>query len=194
MGLPARKYDRTYTYGDYKTWSDDERWELIDGVAWNMSPAPSRTHQAISAELVRQLGNYLLGNPCEMYAAPFDVFFPESSTQAEDDVTTVVQPDITVVCDQAKLVEKGCFGAPDLVVEILSPYTSKKDLKEKFDLYERSAVREYWVVDPGGAYVHIYRLDENGTYGEPDILVHEGLATSNVLPGFSFDIAEIFKE
>jgi len=113
-GDPARKTDRRYTYGDYRTWAEDERWELIDGVAWNMSPAPVRRHQGILTEILPQLLPYMEGKSCEVYAAPFDVLLPERPDQDEDEVSTVAQPDISVVCDQAKLTDKGCTGAPSI--------------------------------------------------------------------------------
>lgn len=192
MGLPARKLDRQYTYADYKTWPEDERWELINGVAWNMSPAPSRSHQWLVMELGRQIANFLKGKTCQVYPAPFDVFFPEDPDQPEDDVCTIVQPDLTVICDSKKLTEKGCFGAPDLVVEILSPYTSRKDLDEKFHLYENSGVLEYWVVDLGYGSIQAFRLSEDGCYGDGEVFVREGKLTSKVLDGFLIDLSDLF--
>ena len=149
MGLPARKLDRRYTYGDYRTWPDDERWELIDGVAWNMSPAPSSGHQGLLGELHIQVAPALKGTGCRVYLAPFDVLLPDSAGQNEDDVASVVQPDLTGICDASRITPRGCFGAPDWVVEIISPWTMKKDLNEKFTLYERNHIREYWLIDPG---------------------------------------------
>lgn len=111
------KNDRVYTYGDYKTWPEDERWELIDGTAWNMSPAPNRFHQKYSLKFAQQIINFLEGRPCEVYAAPFDVLLPDRDDQEEDDVVTVVQPDISVICDKKKLTFKGCTGAPDRIIE-----------------------------------------------------------------------------
>ena len=124
--------DRRYTYADYRTWPDDERWELIDGVAWNMSPAPNRRHQGLLGELYVQVVNGVKATACRLYLAPFDVFLPDSADQEEDDVTSVVQPDLTGICDASRLTPRGCFGAPDWVVEIISPWTMKKDLNEKF--------------------------------------------------------------
>lgn len=141
-------------------------WELIDGVAYNMCAAPSRYHQGILTELNRQIGNFLAGRPCKVYVAPFNVLLPDHSGQEEEKVATVVQPDLPVICDMEKLTEKGCTGAPDWIVEILSPYTSKKDFNEKLYLYERHGVREYWIVDPGNKYVHVYQLNEKGKYPE----------------------------
>ncbi len=170
MGLPVRKLDRRYTYADYRTWPDDERWELIDGVAWNMSPAPSPWHQSLLGELYLQVAPSLRGTPCLVFLAPFDVLLPETGNQPEDDVPNVVQPDLTVVCDASRITKRGCFGSPDWVVEILSPWTLKKDLDAKFALYEHHGVREYWVIDPGSRTVHVYRRERSGKYGDPLIL------------------------
>lgn len=126
VGLPARKDDRLYTYGDYRTWSEDERWELIDGVAFDMSPAPSTAHQALSTELAYAIRAFLGRSGCRVFAAPFDVLLPAAPDQPEDEVATVVQPDLAVVCDPSRLRGFGCFGAPDWIIEILSPYTSRR--------------------------------------------------------------------
>jgi Uma2 family endonuclease len=191
MGQALRKTDDHYTYGDYLTWPTEERWELIDGVAWNMSPAPSRAHQSLLGRLHLLFGTWLTGKPCQVYLAPFDVILPADTDQASDEADTVVQPDLSVFCDPARLTEAGARGAPDLVVEILSPWTSKKDLNDKFTLYERHGVREYWVVDPAGS-VQIYRRDADGRYADPDILVKTGTAASHILEGFTVEIADLF--
>ena len=118
----------TYTYGDYLSWPDEERWELIDGIPHSMSPAPSRVHQEISMELARQIANHLIGKNCRVYAAPFDVRLPKGG-EKDEQIETVVQPDLVVVCDESKLDERGCKGPPDLIIEILSPHTAAKDMK-----------------------------------------------------------------
>jgi Uma2 family endonuclease len=156
MGLPARKLDRHYTYRDYRSWPEDERWELVDGVAWNMSAAPGVNHQGLVTELGRQIGNQLSGKPCRVYAAPTDVFLPADLSVDEDDVDTVVQPDILVICDRSRVRPNGIWGPPDWVIEIISPWTAKKDLAEKFAVYERTGVREYWTVDPGARSLVVY--------------------------------------
>jgi Uma2 family endonuclease len=192
MGLPAMKLDRHYTYADYRTWPDDERWELIHGVAWNMSAAPATGHQRISALLLARIHAFLGAGPCEVLAAPVDVFLPADPDQPEDDVDTVVQPDIVVFCDPAKATVRGIRGAPDWVIEILSPYTSRKDMKEKLELYEESGVKEYWILDPGNRYVHVYRLGETG-YGEPAVHVEPAVVESATCEGLSFPLAEVFR-
>jgi len=194
MGLPARKMEKTYTYADYCTWPDDERWELIAGVAWNMSPAPSSYHQLVTGSLFNAIYNQLQNSDCTVIVAPFDVLLPDFAGQEEEEVINVVQPDITVICEPKKITPRGCYGAPDWVIEILSPYTSKKDLREKFDLYEKHGIREYWVVDPGNRYVHVYTLDKNGEYGEPEIFVEQGEIKSTVCEEFSIELNAIFPE
>ena len=143
--MQAARDEKFYTYDDYCTWDDDERWEIIDGAAYAMSPSPLRSHQSISGRLYTQLSNFLRGKTCEVFAAPFDV-----RLCADGDDGTVVQPDILVVCDQSKFDPdgRGVVGAPDLIIEILSPSTARHDLVTKFRLYQREGVREYWTVDP----------------------------------------------
>jgi Uma2 family endonuclease len=195
MGEPARKNDRVYTYGDYKTWPEDERWELIDGTAWNMSPAPNRYHQKLVSQLMRPILNHLEANHCEVYTAPFDVLLPDHPGQEEDEVNTVVQPDISVICDKRKLTEKGCTGAPDWIIEILSAYTSHKDMSIKYELYQRHGVREYWIVDPGNRYVHVYLLDEDGRYPDyPQVYLRDAVIECLVLEGLSIELARVFAE
>jgi Uma2 family endonuclease len=149
MADPARNPDQTWTYADYRTWPDTIRCELIEGLFYDMSPAANRLHQQVSVRIEEQISAFLKGKPCVMYHAPFDVLFPDHPEEREDEVRTVVQPDILVVCDRTRLTDRGCTGAPDWIIGILSPCTSKKDLNDKFNLYERHSVREYWIVAPG---------------------------------------------
>lgn len=193
MADPVRKADRAYTYSDYQNWSDDERWELIDGVAWNMRAAPSRLHQKLSMNLLMHIGPFLAGKDCEVYHAPFDVLLPDLPGQPEEDVITVVQPDISVICDPEKLTSKGCTGAPDLLVEILSPHTAKKDMDIKFHLYERHGVREYWLIDPGNRFIHAHLLNNEGKYPEePAIYLPGSCLASAVLTGLEIELNRIF--
>ena len=191
MGLPVRKMEQHYTYGDYRQWPEDERWELIDGVAYSMG-GPTITHQEISGELFIQLKNYLKGKPCKVYSAPLDVFFPRLKEQREDDVDTVVQPDILVLCDNEKGRERGVWGAPDLVVEILSPSTSRKDQHEKFDLYQRSGVKEYWVIEPKGRWLQQYVMGADGLFGVEITFEGKGVLTSVVLPEFALEVSDLW--
>ncbi|WP_286887425.1 Uma2 family endonuclease [Aneurinibacillus sp. UBA3580] len=166
--------NRRYTYADYLNWTNDERWELVDGVPYAMSPAPSRKHQEVLGELSRQFANYLVGKPCRSYIAPFDVrLFAED--KSDEQIVNVVQPDLTVVCDDSKLDDRGCKGTPDLVVEILSPATGKQDRWLKYKLYERVGVKEYWIVDPLLQTVEVFILDDeryilSGVFGNKDML------------------------
>jgi Uma2 family endonuclease len=193
MGPLAEKKDELFTYGDYLKWDDDERWELIDGVAYNMTPAPSRFHQQVSMEMCTQLATSLRGTDCKVYAAPFDVRLPEGD-ESDDATRTVVQPDISVICDPSKLDDKGCKGSPDLIVEILSPATARKDMKEKFLRYERAGVREYWVVDPVVKMVTVYKLRDGGLYGRPDVYAEEERIKIGILGDLEVDLKPVFSE
>ena len=179
-----------FSYRDYAQWPEDERWELIDGVAWNMGPAPTREHQRVSVELVLQIGNYLHDKPCAIYAAPFDVRLP-TSDEADDPIDTVVQPDIAVICDEHKLDSRGCVGAPDWIIEIISPGSAARDQIDKRKLYETHGVREYWIVHPHDHVVTIYRAKDNA-YGKSEIRATEGQAPVGIFSEFSIDWELIF--
>ena len=185
------KKDR-YTYADYKTWADNERWELINGVAYNMSPAPKREHQKVSFEISRQIGNSLADKSCEAYSAPFDVKLSVLPGAEENDIDIVVQPDILVVCDPDKFDENGCNGAPDWIIEILSPSTSYKDENEKLILYEKYGVKEYWIIQPGAKMVFIYILDEKGNYKKPEVAKKDEVVSSYAVPGGEVDLNKVF--
>jgi len=203
VGLPIKKSDHKFTYVEYSMWPDDERWELIDGIAYNMSPAPTSTHQDISSNLVGELYIFLKNRSCKVFSAPFDIYFPEYPAQDFNSIDSIVQPDISVICDPDKIIEKGCLGAPDLIIEILSPSTAKKDMHEKFHLYEKHGVKEYWIVDPGNKYIRIFHLQtegkdaglyDDGTLVPPaDWREENSIAESVVLDGFKIDTAELFK-
>ena len=193
MGPLARKLDERFTYGDYLTWDDDERWELIDGVPYNMSPAPRVRHQRILGELYRQFANWLLDKPCLVFLAPFDVRLPEAD-ESDDQVETVVQPDLSVICDRTKLDDAGCRGAPDLIVEILSPGTAHKDLKVKFDRYERAGVREYWIVDPAEKTVMVFVRGADRRYGRPEVYGAGGVMHVGIFPDLEIFLEAAFAE
>ena len=193
MGPLALKLEERFTYGDYLTWDDGERWELIDGVPYNMSPAPRARHQRILGELHRQVANWLFGKQCQVFLAPYDVRLPEAD-ENDNLVETVVQPDLLVICDRDKLDEAGCRGAPDLIIEILSPGTAHKDLKVKFDRYERAGVREYWIVDPVGATVQIFTLGPEGKYGRPEAFGTGDQVKVGLFPELEIDLAAVFAE
>jgi Uma2 family endonuclease len=193
MGPLALKLEETFTYGDYLRWDDGERWELIDGVAYNMTPAPARRHQGILTQLAGQFFNYLKDIPCKLYLAPFDVRLPLSD-EADEETTTVVQPDLVVVCDPDKLDDRGCRGAPDLVIEILSPSTIRKDMKVKLDLYERHGVREFWLVNPEYNTVMIFDLGHDNRYGRPRIYTDEDSAPVGIFEDLVIDLKAVFAE
>ncbi len=192
MGMPEP--DRGYfTYDDYLTWPDDERWELIDGRPYAMTPAPSIRHQDISATLVQMLKNFFEGKPCRVYHAPVDVRLPKTN-QADEAVDTVVQPDVLVVCDRAKLDEKGVRGAPDLIIEILSPSTSQRDMGDKLFLYEKHGVRGYIIVDPWGKTCTVRLLAADGRYGHPEIYTEHQSLPIPIFPDCTLDLARVFAE
>ncbi len=184
MANPLPAIPRRYSYADLMNWPADERWELIDGVAYDMTPAPSRDHEEISVALTSQFYQFLKGKSCRVYSAPFDVRLPHP---AEDAMTTstVVQPDITVVREREKLDARGCVGAPTLVVEILSPETETKDRREKFHLYERVGVPEYWIISPFKQTLLVFTRDEQGRYGAPTIYNRTDQVPVSVLPGLT---------
>ena len=184
MPPSALPQDRRYTWTEYQTWSDDERWELIDGVAYNMSPAPSIRHQRVASNFHGVLYRMLAGKTCRPFMAPTDVRLSE---------TDVVQPDILVICDPGKITPSHIEGAPELVVEILSPGISAKDLREKKWLYQRSGVREYIVVDPLEFYVQRFLLSADGRYGEPEVFGPDDVISLVVLEGLTVDLREILE-
>ncbi|AHE97896.1 Uma2 family endonuclease [Thioalkalivibrio paradoxus] len=180
MGL-ARRDSIHHTYGDYLGWPEDVRYELIDGEAFLMAPGPDLEHQDIAGEIFRQLANALDGRNCRPYIAPLDVRLPKAN-EADEQIDTVVQPDVLVVCDPARLDRRGVRGAPDLVVEVQSPSTAAHDHVRKRRVYERAGVKEYWLVHPTDRMVTIYRLAD-GEYGKPEIQELQGETAVAVLPG-----------
>jgi len=158
----------TYTYADYLKWQFDESVELIKGKLYRMSPAPKRKHQDASINLEFALLKYFEDKTCKVYDAPFDVRLPVQNRKNPNQIYTVVQPDICVICDLSKLDEDGCLGAPDWVIEITSPRTAKNDFNEKYNLYEEAGVREYWIVQPKEKAVNVYVL-EDGHYALVDV-------------------------
>ncbi len=183
---------KTYSYADYYKWQFEDRVELINGKVYKMSPGPSYIHQDICGNVYTPIKNFLNGKPCKVLFAPFDVRLPKKGID-DKSIFTVLQPDISVVCDLAKLDRRGCIGAPDIVVEVLSPGNNSKELKRKYDVYEEAGVKEYWVVGPIYQTVTIYILHE-GKYQASRIMTPGDIITSSVLPGFTLDIAEMFKD
>lgn len=191
MGLPAEKLDQKYTYGDYSEWSDGERWEIIKGDAYNMSPAPLRVHQELLMIFSNELYTFFKGKPCKVYSAPFDVRLTRGD-EADNEIDTVVQPDISIICDKSKLDRRGCKGAPDLIVEIVSPGNSSHDMKVKRALYEEFGVKEYWIVLPFEQAVEVYTPDDNGVYKRPDIFGNDEVIKTELFPGLAVDLKKVF--
>ena len=193
MGLPLKKESEKFTYADYLTWPDDERWEIIEGIPYNMAPAPSRKNQRILGKLFNQIENYLEDKDCEVYLASFDVRLTEKY-ETDEETTSVVQPDIVIICDKDKLDDKGCKGAPDLVIEILSPSTAAKDIGEKFNLYERHKVKEYWIVYPNDEIVMVYKLDGKEKYKEAEVFVKDEKIKVGIFEDLIIDLSAVFIE
>ncbi|MHB8893981.1 MAG: Uma2 family endonuclease [Candidatus Geothermincolia bacterium] len=191
MAQVALKRDARYTYADYLQWSNDERWELINGVAYNITPAPSINHQRISRELLVTFATFLKGKKCEVFDAPFDVRLPAPG-ESDETTNTVVQPDLVVVCDPSKLDDRGCKGAPDLVIEILSPDSVARDQKEKFLLYEQAGVLEYWLVHPTDRIVTVFHRGADGAYGRPAVYTPGERIRVGVLPDLEIEVAALF--
>lgn len=180
----------SYTYADYLTWRFEEMVELIKGKLYILSPAPAERHQRLVTNLTIEIGSHFKGKACRVYVAPFDVRLVKTGVD-DGDVSTVVQPDICVICNAHKIDEKGCAGAPDLIVEILSPASSKKDLNEKFNLYEENGVQEYWVVFPDSNVINQYVLTD-GVYEQVATLDRSDTLRSVIFPDLMIDLRQVF--
>ncbi len=183
----------TYSYADYLNWNFKERIELIMGKIFKMSPAPAMKHQRIASRMASQLYTSFKNKPCEVFFAPFDVRLTFKDKKTDKDIETVVQPDICVICDETKLDKRGCLGSPDLVIEILSPGNSKKEMKQKFQVYEASGVREYWLVEPKDCCVFIYTLNEESKYIGHRPMTDDEIMYSHIFPEMKIDLAVIFE-
>ncbi len=185
-------FTKQYTYADYLTWHFDERVELIRGWISRMSPAPLRIHQKIFGKMFNQIANYLATKSCEVYAAPFDVRLTNKRKSVPNkSITSVVQPDLSIICDLEKLDEKGCIGAPDWIIEILSPGNTRKEMKEKFSLYEENGVREYWIVDPVHLMIQVFDL-KNDKFAWRSNYVKEDMIPVGIFDNFSIDTDILF--
>ena len=182
-----------YTYADYLKWTIQERFELIKGKVFKMSPAPTSTHQRVSGFVFNKLYNFLQGRPCEVFSAPFDVRLPKRSKD-DSQITTVLQPDICVVCDPSKIDERGCLGAPDIVVEILSPGNNKKELDNKYEVYEEAEIKEYWIIHPNEKTFFRYILDTEGKFHPQRLLTIGDEVRTELLPGFILNLTALFEE
>jgi Uma2 family endonuclease len=187
-------FSKTYTYADYLLWSFEERLELIKGKIFKMSPAPGGNHQIISVNISGELYHFLKNKSCKVFAAPFDVRLVRDE-KSDKKVKTVVQPDVCVICDLGKLADqRSCLGAPDIVVEILSPGNNAKELKIKYDLYEEFGVKEYWVVYPGEQSLVKYVLNKDGKFiSEGRALTVGDKITTPILPGFELALDDVFR-
>jgi Uma2 family endonuclease len=182
-----------YTYGDYRSWHDELSWELIDGGAFCMSPGPGTAHQSLLTNLIVELGNYFKGKECRVFAAPFDVMLPKGE-EAEDEIDTVVQPDIMILCDKSKLERVGIKGAPDVVFEILSPSTARRDLADKLYLYERAGVREYLIVDPDNRVVTAYRRGDKELFSKRAVYRASGTLEFETFPDLKIPLDAVFAD
>lgn len=179
--------NQLYSYADYLLWKFKERVELFKGKILKMSPAPAPIHQKISGNIHGEMFQYFKGKSCQLFAAPFDVRFPDE----DGNVTSVVQPDLCIICDEAKIDDKGCLGSPDLIIEILSPGNSKKEMKDKFQLYEEAGVLEYWVVHPIEKNILIFILKE-GKYHILPPIVEGDVFSSHLFPDLRLNTQDLF--
>ena len=182
--MPLAKQREPATYQEYLSRPEDERWEIIDGVAYNMVPAPNTRHQTILVNLTLVVGNALRNSMCRLFVAPTDVVLSEEN---------VVEPDVFVVCDPTKMTERCIRGAPDVVFEIISPSSTKKDRLVKRRLYERFGVKEYVLIDPDGPCVERFLLDESGRYGVSEIFDSSQTLTLKSLDGVDIPLGEVFR-
>ncbi|HPN71885.1 MAG TPA: Uma2 family endonuclease [Saprospiraceae bacterium] len=187
---PAEDFGIEYTYADYLKFEFEEMVELIRGKIFRMSPAPKTAHQKVSGNLLGIFWQYLKQRECQVFHAPFDVILPVANRKREK-ATTVVQPDIVVICRPEIIEEAGCFGVPDLIIEILSPHTSKKDLQLKYDVYEEAGVPEYWIVMAELQLIEVFVL-EHGKYQRITTYVKEDQIIPRSLPGLTIHLEEVF--
>ena len=182
--------DRCYTYTDYKEWelAEGERYEIIYGKANAMS-TPNTYHQSILMELSKQIANYLTGKPCKVFPAPFDVRLFYADDESDD---TVVQPDITIICDRKKIGPEGGRGAPDFIAEILSPSNTAIEMQRKFHLYRDAGVREYWVLDPENKTLHVYNFKDNAIF--PRTYKSTDKAKVEIFDDLEIDLEPVFAE
>lgn len=185
--------NKTYSYADYVSWQINEYIELLKGKIFRMA-APSRRHQKTVGYLYNKVYNCLSNRKYEVYVAPFDVRLPRFDKKQGKEIWTVVQPDICMICDLTKLDDAGCIGAPDLVVEVLSPSNTQKEMKYKYEIYEEAGVQEYWIVSLSDKVLHRYRLNEEGKYYGLRPLTPQDIATTPLLEGLEIDLSKVFSE
>jgi Uma2 family endonuclease len=192
-GSPRKKGDKKekYSYADYLKFGDERRYEIIDGVLYDMGPAPTPTHQEIFGALFYKIFDFFQEKPCKVYAAPFDVRLYRKSKK-DRDITRVVQPDISVICDETKIDERGCLGAPDFIIEIISPSSASRDHILKRRLYEENGVREYWLVDPINRITTVYCLGKKTSYGAAEIYDDKAKVAVSLFKDLIIDFSTVF--
>ena len=186
----------TYSFADYLTWQFQERVELIKGKLFKMA-MPSEKHQRVSSNLHGLFWSYLRGKQCQVYHPPFDVRLekpPHLRKLKDKSIFTVIQPDITVVCDMSKVDSKGCDGAPDLIIEILSPSTGSKDVKDKKAVYEFAEVPEYWIVHPNDQTVIVYLLNEQKKYVIDNVYTSNDIIKVSIFDDLDIDLTDVFED
>lgn len=191
MPLPQNRNE--YTFADYLSWEESDRTELVDGVPMTMQAAPSRMHQEVCGAIFAQIHHYLEGKRCKVYTAPFAVRVLDDADTPADQSDTVVEPDISVICDLSKLDDHGCKGAPDMIAEVLSPSTARSDRFIKLNLYQRAGVKEYWIVDPLSRSVQVFLLS-GGHYEAAEYYSAGDIAKVNVLQGCFVELSRVFGE
>jgi len=192
--LEQLDFSKRYSYADYFKWKFQERVELIKGLIYKMSPAPGSKHQSVARFLTGMFFNYFRKKECTFFPAPFDVRLLDSKKQTRDEqIFTVVQPDLCVICDLEKIDNRGCIGAPDLIIEILSPGNSKKEMGIKFDLYEENGVKEYWLVEPGEKVIYMYVL-QKGKFTGLRPFTEDDEVCSVLFPDLKFPVKELFED
>jgi len=191
MELLDLDLSKTYSYADYLQWTFEDRLELIKGRIFKMTPAPASVHQRISWIMSGEIYHYLKNKPCQAFSAPFDLRLPHKWENEDQEIFTVVQPDICVICDPSKIDARGCTSAPDIVVEILSPGNNQKELWNKYEVYEEAGVKEYWIVSPQDKTFLKYTLTAN-QYQPSKLMTIGDMITTPILPGFELDLETVF--
>ncbi|ADQ46517.1 protein of unknown function DUF820 [Caldicellulosiruptor kronotskyensis 2002] len=186
------RISKVYTYADYLELPQDARVELIEGVIYDLSPAPSRVHQEIIFELTLIIGNYIKQNnkPCKVYTAPFDVVLIEEG-QDEKQAINVVQPDISIICDKKKLTDKGCVGSPEMIIEVVSESNFSHDYIRKLNLYTQFKIKEYWIVNPNNQTILVYRLKNNEDYLPPEVYTFNYKVKVRIFEDLIIDFTQI---
>lgn len=190
--LDQLDFNATYSYNDYLNWTFEERVELIRGKVFNLSSSPSTMHQLILGEIFVQISNHLRHTVTKVFPSPFDVRLNSTKETDYCKIFNVVQPDVCVVCDSTKIDAKGCIGAPDLIIEVLSPGNTDKEMKEKFEIYEENGVKEYWLVEPDHHIVLVYKLSHEGKFIGLKPFTESEILTSDVVEGFEVLVKDIF--